>query len=58
MKLMAIAGTLVLAATLVAAPLEAGWHRGALQSGAGVQDHNPWHRGTLAPGYFARCPGP
>ncbi len=47
MKLMAIAGTLVLAATLVAAPLEAGWHRGALQSGAGVQDHNPWHRGTL-----------
>ncbi len=41
MKLTTIAGTLVLAATLAAAPLEAGWNRGALQSGTGVQAQNP-----------------
>ena len=41
MKLTTIAGTLVLVATLAAAPLEAGWNRGALQSGTGVQAQNP-----------------
>ena len=41
MKLTTIAGTLVLAATLAVAPLEAGWNLGALQSGTGVQAQNP-----------------